>query len=174
MEPRLIARIAGVFYLFTFVFGFMALASHGNLRFTANMISTASYVAVSVLFFILFKPVNQAVSLVAALISLGALTLGVLNMFHLDPLEINNLVFFGVYCLLIGYLILRSTFLPHFLGVLMMIGGLGWLTFVLPQSKSLQPYNMMPGILAEGVLTIWLLVKGVDPQRWNEQRGATT
>jgi hypothetical protein len=33
---------------------------------------------------------------------------------------------------------------------------------------------MVPGIFAEGVLTIWLLVKGVDAQRWNEQRGITT
>jgi len=173
-STRLMARIAGVFYLFTFVFGFMALASHGNLRFTANMISTASYVAVSVLFYVLFKPVNKAISLIAALISLTALTLGVLNMFHRDPLEINNLAFFGIYCLLIGYLILKSTFLPRFLGVLMMIGGLGWLTFALPQAKSLEPYNMVPGIFAEGVLTIWLLVKGVDAQRWNEQRRVTT
>jgi hypothetical protein len=52
--------------------------------------------------------------------------------------------------------------------VLMVLGGLGWLTFALPQAKSLQPYNMVPGIFAEGVLTLWLLVKGVDAQRWNE------
>ena len=163
------ARIAGVFYLFTFVFGFVALASHGTLRFATDMASTVSYAAVTVLFYFLFNPVNMAVSLVAALISLTALTLGVLRMFHRDPFAINNLAIFGVYCILVGYLILSSTFLPRFLGVLMVIAGLSWLTFASPQlAKSLQPYNMAPGIFAEGVLTIWLLVKGVDAQRWNE------
>jgi len=79
-------------------------------------------------------------------------------------------VFFGFYCLLIGSLIVRSTLLPRVLGVLMMIGGLGWLTFISPAlSKSLTPYNMAPGIIGEGVPTVWLLAFGVNTQRWREQ-----
>jgi len=81
-----------------------------------------------------------------------------------------GLVFFGFYCLLIGYLIYRSTFLPRVLGVLMMIGGLGWLTFLWPPlSHSLYPYILLPGVLGEGSLTLWLLIAGVNGQRWNEQ-----
>ena len=41
---------------------------------------------------------------------------------------ILSLVFFGCYCLLIGYLVFRSNFLPRVLGVLMALGGVGWLT----------------------------------------------
>jgi hypothetical protein len=55
----------------------------------------------------------------------------------------------------------------------MAIGGLGWLTFLSPSlAKSLTPFNMAPGIIGEGALTLWLLVKGVDAERWKEQAGA--
>ncbi len=84
-----------------------------------------------------------------------------------------GLVFFGFYCLLIGYLILKSTFLPRMLGVLMALAGLGWLTFLYPPlANYLDPYVRIPGIVGEGSLTLWLLVMGVNLQRWNEQAGA--
>ena len=171
-SPRLKARIAGVFYLITFVAGVLALVS-ANGRLVANLVATVCYVAVTLLFYDLFKPVGRNISFLAAFVSVVGLTVGTLSMFHLAPLKINNLVFFGVYCLLIGYLIFRSTFLPRILGVLMAFGGLGWLTFLSPQlAKVLSPYNLVPGILGEGVLTLWLLAVGVNEQRWNEQAKA--
>jgi hypothetical protein len=101
-------------------------------------------------------------------------TFSALAPFGLAPLDINSLVFFGFYCLLIGYLIVKSTFLPRVLGVLMVIGGLGWLTFVsTPLAQRLSPFNMFPGILGEGVLTFWLLAFGVNEPRWKEQAGAS-
>ena len=79
-------------------------------------------------------------------------------------------MFFGCYCVVIGYLILRSTLLPRILGALMALGGLGWLTFVSPElSLRLSPYNMAPGIFGETALTVWLLAVGVNTSRWNEQ-----
>src|SRR5690242_15291776 len=52
-----------------------------------------------------------------------------------------GLVFFGLYCLLIGYLIIRSIFLPRILGALMALAGLGWLTFLAPPLvHDLAPY----------------------------------
>ncbi len=83
------------------------------------------------------------------------------------------LVFFGVFQLLIGYLILRSTFLPRILGALIALGGLGWLTFLYPPlATSLLIYLMVLGILAEVPLMLWLLVMGVNAERWNEQARA--
>ena len=84
-----------------------------------------------------------------------------------------GLVFFGFYCILIGYLIFRSLFLPRILGALMVFAGLGWLTFLSPPlANHLSPYILAPGILGEGSLTLWLLVIGVNAQRWKEQAGA--
>jgi len=83
-----------------------------------------------------------------------------------------GLVFFGLYCLLIGYLIFRSTFLPRVLGVFMAAAGLGWLTFLTPFAKSLSAFDVAPAALGEGLLTLWLLVKGVNEQRWKEQASA--
>ena len=85
-----------------------------------------------------------------------------------------GLVFFGLHCLGIGYLILRSTFLPRIMGALMVVAGFGWLTFLSPPlAQSLAPFNMLPGAVGELSLTFWLLVKGVNVQRWNEQAGTT-
>jgi len=80
------------------------------------------------------------------------------------------LVFFAVYCLLIGCLILGSIFLPRFLGVLMVLAGLGWLTFLYaPLADHLSPYIEVIGIVAEASLMLWLLVIGVKVERWQEQ-----
>jgi hypothetical protein len=121
----------------------------------------------------IFKPVNKRLSLLAAFISLVGCIIGPLSLFVHAASRISPLVFFGFYCLLIGYLIFRSTFLPRILGVLMAIAGLGWLTFLWPPlANYLSPYIFAPGIFGEASLTLWLLVFGVNEQRWKEQAGA--
>lgn len=68
--------------------------------------------------------------------------------------------------------ILRSTFLPRFLGVLMVLAGLGWLTFLYaPLTHHLFPYIQVIGVVAEGLLMLWLLVMGINAERWREQVG---
>ena len=175
-SPRRNARIAGVFYLLTIATGGFAAFASGKLfeyRDAMNLAASACYAAVTVLFYGLFKPVDASLSLIAAVFSLVGCALSALELFHLLPAPIrsvNPLVLFGVYCVLIGYLILRSDFLPRILGVLMAIGGLGWLTFVSSTlADALSPYNLAPGILGEGALTVWLLAKGVDAKRWQER-----
>jgi hypothetical protein len=93
----------------------------------------------------------------------------ILDLLHLAPYKIDSLVFFGPYCLLIGYLIIRSIFLPRILGVLMTLAGVGWLIFGSPLGNLLSTYLKGLGILAEGSLMLWLIVMGVDVARWKEQ-----
>ncbi len=109
---------------------------------------------------------------------LSVFSTGQLQALALLLLKVNDrgaavaLVFFGFYALLTGYLIIRSTFLPRILGVLSVLGGLGWLSFLyLPLGYRLFPYIAALGLLGAGALILWLLVFGVDEQRWKEQAG---
>jgi len=163
--PERKARLAGAVYALVFVAGGYALADRNP---TAGLVAGVLYIAVTLLFYDLFKPVNRRLSFIAAAVSLAGIAAGPL--LHVNPLPI-----FGAYCLLIGYLIFRSTFLPRALGALMAFGGLGWLTFLSASLASrLSPYNYAPGLIGEGALTLWLLAAGVDAPKWTSMKTADT
>lgn len=224
-SPRLKARLAGVFYVLTAgtsVFGQMYILSklvvEGDAAATAALIlahqpffrlgfavlvlSIMFSIAMTVLFYELFKPVNRTVSLVAAFIHLvGLAIMGFGSLLQLAPLVILGggqylsafkpdqvqalaylflqfsaqafdafIVFFGFYCVLLGYLIFKSTFLPRIVGALMALAGLGYVTLLFkPLADYLAPYNLLPAALGEISLMLWLLIVGVNVQRWNEK-----
>ncbi len=91
-----------------------------------------------------------------------------------------SMVFWGFHIILIGLLIVRSAFLPRILGAVLVIGALCYLTssfadFVAPTfGKVLGLYIIVPGAVAELLLTLWLLVMGVNAQRWKEQASVAT
>jgi len=85
-------------------------------------------------------------------------------------------VFFGTYCLLIGYLVFRSGFLPRILGALMAIGGLGYLvnsfaSFLSPALAARLPDVTILGGIAELSLCLWLMVMGVKEGEINWTQG---
>lgn len=81
------------------------------------------------------------------------------------------LVFFGVHCILLGYLIKKADYLPGLLGILLLIAGICYLTnsfsiFLFPEiSGILFPAILVPAFIAELSLSLWLLVKGVGKAR---------
>ena len=88
-----------------------------------------------------------------------------------------SMVLCGFYDLLIGYLIFRSTFLPRILGVLLAIAGFyyqinNFAEFLSPAiAARVEPYVFVIG-MAELLLALWLVVMGVNEQRWKEQASA--
>jgi len=131
-----------------------------RLGIAADLIMIISDVALAVLFYLLLKPVNKTLSLLAAFFRLtqaAVLAVNLLNLFFVlqllggaDYLAVFGanqlqglvlfflqahgtgyavgLVFFGIQCLLLGYLIYRSGYFPKILGVLLMVAGIGYLT----------------------------------------------
>jgi hypothetical protein len=80
------------------------------------------------------------------------------------------LAFFGVSTLLQGYLIVRSKFLPRSLGVLTIVGALGWMTFFSPSlGRQLFPIVALLGLTGSLVTILWLLIAGVNEARWHER-----
>jgi hypothetical protein len=137
----------------------------------ANLIANVGYVGVTLLLYQMFKPVSRNLASLAVAISVVGCVVQSLSLFHLVPPH-SSLPIFGLFNLTIGYLILRSTFLPRAVGVLMMLSGLGWLLVLSPELlKHLVTYIEITGVVAEGSLMLWLLVMGVNVQRWNEQAG---
>jgi Domain of unknown function (DUF4386) len=82
-----------------------------------------------------------------------------------------GLVFFGVYCLIIGYVIYKSQMLPKVFGVLYIISGLGYLinSFTVFLSNGFASpffiYLAIPIFIGELSLCLWLLIKGVDTSK---------
>jgi hypothetical protein len=168
--PR--GRFIGVIYLSYFLLAILAqILSQQRLNAfsnATNLISNIVYLTLAFLFFFLFRPVNRVISLIAAIVSAAGCVIGTIAIF--DPVTplISPLWFFGPYCLLIGYLIFKSTFLPRILGVLMALAGVGWLIYLSPLEKYAVLYIEIIGILAEASLMLWLIVKGVNKLKWEE------
>ena len=140
------------------------------------------------------QAVLQAVNLftaVPALILLGGA--GYLSVF--EPEQLNALVLlsldtnafviiiwgliFGFHLLLLGYLVYVSRFLPRFLGVLLVLGGIGYLLqsfghILLPRyDEILSSVVILLAVPGELAFTGWLLWKGLDVQKWKEREDIT-
>jgi hypothetical protein len=168
-SPRFKARIAGLLYFFSLLTAALTEKFvRGRLNYAGGYIAIAGMAAMTLISYDIFKPVNRTLSLLAVFFAFVGLTFEALR---LQPQGLNlALVFHGFYCLLIGYLIFRSTFLPRVLSGLMAFAGLGWLTYLSNLFVThLSPYNLVCGLLGDVSVFLWLLVMGVNVQRWREQ-----
>lgn len=112
---------------------------------------------------------------------LDVFTLDQLQALALLLLRVNDLAagmalaFFGFSTLLNGFLIFRSTFLPRILGILSILGGFGWLTFLYPPlGNQLLPYILVIALIGSISQILWLLIKGVRVEQWKRLAGEST
>lgn len=231
-NPRLIGRILALLSLVlilsaVFAQGFVSdrlidysnatntanniLAHQGLFRlgFTVYLIEMACNVANTALWYVLLRPVNRSMALVAAFIDLaGAIFKTFARVFFITPLwlllhtgspvlsgftseqvqsivmillRVNNtgaavaMAFFGFSSMMYGYLIFRSTYMPRWLGVLQMICGICWLTFLYPPLGSrVFTYAAPVGLLSVVVMILWLLIRGVDEDKWRSRAAASS
>jgi hypothetical protein len=227
-SPGVKARLAGIFFLLTTLFGIFAqvfvserLVIWGDatatatnilnneslfrLGFAVYLVEMACQTTMTVFFYDLLKPVNRSLSLLAAFFLLTGIIIKIFSrLFFIAPLlilggspdlsvfntqqlqalallflKVNDqgptiaLVFFGLATIVKGYLIVRSTFLPRFLGVLGMLGGVAWLSFLYaPLGYRLYPFILLVALAGTVLEIFWLLVFGVNEQRWKEQTSA--
>jgi hypothetical protein len=173
LSPRFKARMAGGLYFFTLL-GAQLLETvfPGKMNLTAGCMEILGMSLVTLILYMIFRPVQRAVALLAGAFNLAGISLEAIRLTsHGTDIA---MVFHGIFCILIGYLIYKSAFLPRVLGALIAFGGLSWLTYLSPPIESyLSPYNLACGLIGEASVFLWLLAMGVNTEGWNEQAAAS-
>jgi Domain of unknown function (DUF4386) len=181
----------------------LASAQMYRLSIAATLLSAIAYTGVVALLYALFKPVNRPLAIVSAFIGLAGCAvsatflvnqLGVLSLLdnagadaasthdlvrhalRLSTLgNTLSLVFFGFYCLTLSALVFGASFLPRFLGLFLLIAGVGWLVgnlgaIIAPDMLGgISRYLILVSGLGEFIFTLWLLAMGVNPDKWRAQ-----
>ena len=80
-------------------------------------------------------------------------------------------IFWGLWLFPMGYLVFKSGFLPRILGILLIIGCIGYLVesftaFLLP---NFQVQVALFTFWGEVLLPLWLLIKGVNVEQWQKR-----
>ncbi len=156
--------------------------------------------------YVFLKPVNQSLSVLAAIFRLvytaifGVVLLQLSNALqwlqgatHLSAMSVEQLqaqvmmslesfqygwlialVFFGFHLLVLGYVVMKSVYVPKVLGVLLLVAGFAYILdsfahFLLPNYADYKTLFIVivavPGILGELSLCFWLLIKGGKVQQ---------
>jgi hypothetical protein len=172
-----------------------------RLGFVADLINFICGLPVIAFFYLLLSPVNRRITIVAMFFVIVSNAIAATNILHqLHPLLILDgyvgifrvdqlaalstmaletqsqgyaiaLVFFGFYCVFIGYLIARTRVMPKALGIIYAIAGICYIinSFVMFLSHGfhnpLFPYILVPSFIGELSIALWLLIPGAkDPQ----------
>ena len=231
-SPQVYARIGGVLYLIIIMIGFcteffvrdkltvsgdatatanniMASESLWRISIAADLILLVCAVALTLILYLLLRPVNKNLALLAVFFNLVEFPIEAVSKLYLfaalffsgnadylnalEPHQLHalaktslklhdygfgiDLVFFGIACIIYGYLLFRSGYFPKTLGVLMTIAGLSYLTnsftlILAPAYAGTILPILVFALIGELSLCLWLIVKGVNLPKWKEQVGS--
>ena len=173
----------------------------------ADLLMHMCDVPLMLIFYLLLKPVNKNLALMALLFNLIQTAVLVANKLSLvsalfplggddylksfNPQQLYSLtyfaikshsygfgiglIFFGCTCIILGYLIFKSGYLPKVIGVLMQIAGICYLInsfslIIVPSfADKLFPFILLPPFIAELSLCLWLIFKGVKMDTWEKK-----
>ena len=118
---RVKARVAGAFYVLAVVTAVLGeVVLHGKLEDAAGEVAVACYVVVTLLLYGIFRRVGGTVALIGVVLNLAGLTLEALR-WNAGGMDVA-MWFHGAFCVLMGWLIFRSSFVPRILSVLLVLG----------------------------------------------------
>jgi hypothetical protein len=171
MSPRFRARLAGGLYLFTLLAAqFIESIFPGRFNRAAGILELLGMSAVTAVLYFVFRSVSGSISLLAAAFNFTGIASEAIR-FNAHGTDVA-MVFHGIFCILIGYLIFKSAFMPRSLGALIAFGGLAWCTYLTPSlANSLSPYNLACGLLGEASVFLWLLGMGINPDLAQQYAG---
>ena len=127
---------------------------------TLRLLSTAWYFVLAVSLYVLLRPVDPGIAwALLPLVALGCVLQGVAIVEKVRDVQRRALVFFGLFLVVLGYLVARSTFLPSALGVALAIAGIGWCGLIIRGLPAALIVSVqLLGALVEIVLALWLLL----------------
>ena len=170
-----------------------------------EMVILLSEIVLSVILYVLLKPVNQTLSLIAAVSRLAMTIIHGLNLLnygfallllsgadYLTPFTTDQLqslmmlfldahsfgftigiAFLTLHVFILGYLIIRSGYIPRILGILFLIAASGYLidssALLLLPNYATPDFLALPIAVAEIAFPLWLLVKGVNTDQWKRR-----
>jgi hypothetical protein len=172
-----------------------------RLGFAAYLVEAVCDTALAILFYVLLRPVDKNLSLMAAFFRLIATaTFATAELFYLSALVVVKsgsmlpgfspdqldalaglamrlygfggsalVVFYGIGSLIFGILMYRSDYFPKWLGVLLSLGGLGFVvrSFLLVLVPAVESsYLVLPMFFAMLVIAFWFTIKGVG-ESWD-------
>ncbi|MES2342010.1 MAG: DUF4386 domain-containing protein [Pseudomonadota bacterium] len=173
-----------------------------TLSVAGNLVVPLIAVAQLCIEYLLLRPVSRNLSLLFLLFNLVSLAVECVSKLFLmmvvpilsrtdgafDPAQIQalagialtahdiafhiTLIFFGCACLLSGFLIFRSGYLPRLVGLLMQAAGASYLIAAFAQlfapafAAQITPAILLPALVGESTLCLWLLLKGVNLRAW--------